>query len=198
MYISIISDTSILSNLLNLLSSVKSFSEEELSIIQSKFHSKVIKKHEFLLKDGAVCNDVALIQKGSLVLSQTLESGSTMVLDFFTEGDLVADYYSFLKKVPALTDIQAIQNSTLLVVNRTDIIFLLDTIPNFQKFRYQLAEQSFIRLAEKIKQSGLSPSEKYALLRQNKPEVIEEFPQYMIASYLGISPEWLSKLRARK
>lgn len=185
-------------NLSNLLSSDTSFSEEELKIIQSKFHPKTIKKNGYLLKEGVISNEVALIIKGTFVLSQTLDSGSIIVLDFFMEGDLVCDYYSFLKNTPAKTDIKALQNSSLLIIKRKDIDYLLDTIPNYQKFGRQLAEQSFLRLAEKMKQSGLSPSEKYASLLQNKPEVIEQFPQYMIASYLGISPEWLSKLRVKK
>lgn len=186
-----------MTTLANLLSINKSFSKEELVIIESKFHSITIKKNDFLLKQGAICNEVALVVEGSFVLTQATESGSTIVLDFFMGGDLVCDYYSYLKSSPAITDIKALQNSSLLTIKRQEIDFLLDSIPNFQQFSRQLAEQSFVRLAERLKQNGLSTSAKYASLLQNKPEVIQQFPQYLIASYLGVSPEWLSKQRAK-
>jgi len=180
------------------LSSSADFSKEELEIIQSKFRPVTINKNEYFLQEGAVCHQVALILEGPLVLSQPMEHGSDVVLDFFVPGNLISDYYSYLKASPTVTNIKALKVASLMVINRADIEELLATILNFQKFARQLAEQSFLRLAEKVKQGGLPPSERYEWMLHNKPDIIRQFPQYMIASYLGMSPEWLSKLRGKK
>lgn len=185
-------------DLTNFLSKYINFSKQELEIIQSKFYPKILEKNTYFLKQGVVCQEVALILQGTLVLSQTLDSGSDIILDFFVSGNLISDYYSYLKNTPSTTNIKVLNSTSLLVIKKKEINELLKTIPNFQIFGRHLAEQSFLRLAEKGKQNGLPPSERYAWLLHNKPEIIEQFPQYMIASYLGISPEWLSKLRAKK
>ncbi|WP_025739904.1 Crp/Fnr family transcriptional regulator [Aquimarina pacifica] len=175
-----------------------SFSEKELEIINNKYCEVTIDKNDFFLREGEVCKKAAFIINGSCILSQTLNTGDVLVLDFFTEGDMISDYYSFLKNTPTDTNIKALEKTTLLIISKKDIDYLLQTIPNYQKFGRIIAEQSFIRIAEKVKRSGLSAFERYQLLIREKPIIAKKFPQYMIASYLGISPEWLSKIRAKK
>lgn len=174
------------------------FTEEELTIISTKFYQKTFLKNEFFIEEGEICDKIAFIENGSLILSQTLETGNEMILDFFTSGNLISDYYSFLKNQITDTHIKALSNVTLLVINKKDIHQLFDSIPNFQKLGRLLAEKYFIELAEHLKSTGLSHIERYERLIHKRPRIFDEFPQYMIASYLRISPEWLSKIRAQK
>lgn len=174
------------------------FSKEELETIASKFKRQTIGKNDFFLTKGQVCKKAAFVENGSLTLSQTLEDGNQQILDFFTAGDMISDYYSFLKDSKSEANIRAHKASTLLVISKTDVELLLETIPNYQKLGRLLAEEYFMQLAEKIKGSSLPPLDRYERLVEQKPVIFESFPQYMIASYLGIRPEWLSRVRAQR
>lgn len=174
------------------------FSKEELEIITKRFNKQIIEKNKLFLREGEICKKVAFIESGVLTLSQTFDTGNEHILDFFIPGDMTSDYYSFLKKLPSDANITALKETSLLVITKKDIDFLFETIPNCQKLGRLLAEEYFMQLAEKLKSSSLPPLERYELLIKQKPMVFENFPQYMIASYLGIRPEWLSKIRAQK
>jgi CRP-like cAMP-binding protein len=174
------------------------FSPEELDIIVSRFERQVIEKNKLFLGEGEICKKVAFVESGTLILSQTLDSGDEHILDFFMQGNMISDYYSFLRNIPCDANIKALKESSLLVMSKKDMEFLYKTIPNYQKLGRILAEESFIQLAESLKNASLPPIKRYERLIERKPMIFENFPQYMIASYLGISPEWLSKLRAKK
>lgn len=174
------------------------FSTEELNIIASKFERQTIAKNQLFLKEGEPCLKVAFVESGTLILSQTLDKGDEHVLEFFTSGNMMSDYYSFLRNIPSDANIRALKESSLLVMSKTNMISLYDVIPKYQMLGRILAEESFMQLAERLKSASLPPIERYERLVQHKPVVFESFPQYMIASYLGIRPECLSKIRAKK
>jgi CRP-like cAMP-binding protein len=174
------------------------FSQEELDIILSRFERQVVEKNKLFLREGEICKKVAFVESGTLILSQTLDSGEEHILDFFTSGSMISDYYSFLRNIPSDANIKALKESSLLVLDKKDMEFLYKTIPNYQILGRILAEESFIQLAENLKNASLPPIERYERLIERKPMIFDCFPQYMIASYLGIRPEWLSKIRAKK
>jgi len=174
------------------------FSKEELDLIASKFDRQIIEKNKLFLREGEICKKVAFVESGALTLSQTIDTGDEHILDFFTSGNIISDYYSFLKSIPSETNIKALKESSLLVISKKDMDSLYKTIPKYQKLGRILAEESFMQLAEILKNASLPPIKRYERLVQQKPMVYENFPQYMIASYLGIRPEWLSKIRAKK
>ena len=173
------------------------FSVDELAIIGAKFHEKTIPKGHTFLGEGAICEQVAFVREGSLYLSQIQEDGTERLLDFFTPGDFVSDYYSYLTRSETDTRITAYRASTLWTLHRRDALTFYDTLPTYQALGRILAEKAFIQLATSIKSMGHKPIERYQLLATQRPQVIQTFPQYMIASYLGMSPEWLSKIRGR-
>jgi len=174
------------------------FTADELDIIGTKFQEETIDENELFLRAGEICNKIALIASGRFILAQSSPLGNERILDFFIAGELIADYYSLLKKLPADSNIRALKKGHLYVIHKKELESLLDTMPSFQILGRKLAEESFVRLAESIKSSSLSPKERYQLLIDNKPEIVQGFPQYMLASYLDMSPEWLSKIRNKK
>jgi len=174
------------------------FSQEELDIIVSRYEKQVITKNKIFLREGEICKKVAFVENGTLILSQTLATGDEHILDFFTSGNMISDYYSFLRNLPSDAYIKALKESSLLVLDKKDMEFLYKTIPNYQKLGRFLAEEKFMQLAESLKNASLLPIERYWHLIERRPMIFENFPQYMIASYLGVSPEWLSKIRAKK
>ena len=174
------------------------FSKEELDIIASQFERQFIEKNELFLKEGEVCKKIAFVESGTLTLSQTLDTGNEHILDFFTSGEMITDYYSFLKNIPSEANIKALKKASLLVITQEKTDFLYNTISNYQKLGRILSQHAFIQLAESLKYTSLPPIDRYERFIKQKPWVFENFPQYMIASYLGISPEWLSKIRTKK
>ncbi len=183
---------------LDFLSQHVDFTPEELEIIREYFHEQIINKNDLFLKEGDICTSVAYIRNGTLILSQVNDNGNEQVLDFFSTGDLVSDYVSFLKNSPADTSIRALKNSKLLIITKNDLHHLYETMPNFQKLGRLLAEKYFLVFAHKLKTVSLPPLIRYEQLISQKPNIFDEVPQYLIASYLGISPEWLSKIRSQK
>jgi CRP-like cAMP-binding protein len=174
------------------------FSADELGIIGGFFYERTIRKNEFFLKEGDICSTIAYIKEGSLILSQVNENGNEQVLEFFFSGELISDYVSFLQDAPADTGIRALKDSTLLVLNKTDLHYLYDTIPGFEKLGRVLAEKHMLKMAHKLKTRSLQPIIRYESLLKERPYIFDQVPQYLIASYLEISPEWLSKIRSQK
>jgi len=173
------------------------FTLEELKSINQFFHNQTIVKNELFLKEGDICNTIAYIEDGTLILSQVSENGNEQILDFFSAGDFVSDYVSFLTNSPADTSIKALKNSHLLTLTKKHLHHLYGIMPNFQKLGRLLAEKYLLDFAQKLKTSSLPPIIRYEQLITQNPNIFKEVPQYMIASYLGISPEWLSKIRSK-
>ena len=174
------------------------FSSDELESIKKFFFKQTIRRNELFLKEGDICNSVAYVENGYLILSQVSESGSEQILYFSSPGDLISDYISFLRDRPTDTRIRALNDSSLLVINKEDIYHLYETMFNFQKLGRIIAEIYLVDFANKLKTDSLPPLLRYDQLIAQKPDIFEQVPQYMIASYLGISPEWLSKIRSKK
>jgi CRP-like cAMP-binding protein len=174
------------------------FSSKDLTVIEELFYEQTIRKNEFFLKEGDICNTIAFIKEGSLILSQVNENGIEQVLEFFFSGELISDYVSFLQDSPADTGIRALKDSTLLVISKKNLHYLYKTIPGFEKLGRLLAEKHMIKMAKKLKTRSLQPIIRYESLLNERPHIFDQVPQYLIASYLEISPEWLSKIRSQK
>jgi len=177
---------------------LQAFSADELRQVMALFQRQQLVKNELFLAEGTVCKKVAFIETGAFTLSEMRPDGKEKMLDFFMQNDFLTDYYSFLQQTPATTNIRAQKDASLLVITKSEIDQLYERFPHLQQIGRRLAEGAFIRLADKLKSSHLTPFARYQKLLHEKPEVFETFPQYMIASYLDMSPEWLSKIRAQK
>lgn len=174
------------------------FTEVELDQLQQLAKPDQIKKGEYLIKQGQVCDKLFFVSQGIFKLGYTNEAGEEIVLDFIFQNSFAVDYVSFLLQRPTELNIIAIKDSQLLSFDRKSIHTLYEKGIHFQKMGRLISEFYFIRFAERIKENSLPPKERYDKLVNTNGELIQEIPQYLIASYLGISPEWLSKLRAKK
>lgn len=174
------------------------FTEVELDQLQQLAKPDQIKKGEYLIKQGQVCDKLFFVSQGIFKLGYTNEAGEEIVLDFIFQNSFAVDYVSFLLQRPTELNIIAIKDSQLLSFDRKSIHTLYEKSIHFQKMGRLISEFYFIRFAERIKENSLPPKERYDKLVNTNGELIQEIPQYLIASYLGISPEWLSKLRAKK
>ncbi len=174
------------------------FNEAELNQLSELAKPQQLKKGEYLISKGQVCDKLYFVTNGIFKLGYTNETGEEVVLDFIFQNSFAVDYVSFLLQRPTELNIIAIKDCQLLSFERKSILMLYEESIKFQKMGRLISEFYFIRFAERIKENSLPPKERYDKLVSTNGELIQEIPQYLIASYLGISAEWLSKLRAKK
>ena len=182
-----------------LIENINSFvdiSEHESELVISYFKPKMIAKKEFLLNKGEVSNHMRFIAKGCLrsyILDNKVQEH---ILQFGIKGWWINDLYSYLSKKPATHFVQAIQSSTVLQIHRDSLEKLYNQVPSLERFfriKFQIAYTS---LQERhLDEMSLTAKERYEDFQKKYRDIEQSVPQYMVASYLGITPEHLSSLR---
>lgn len=180
----------------NSIEPIISLSEEEWKLLDNYISCKELKKNDYFLKAGEVCNSIALVCQGILIYSKELNNADEITTDFGIEGDWVTDNYSRLNNSPSLLNIKALTNSQILVIPQKDLSVLYDKIPKLEKFGRVLMEKAFVKITQlSIDLQSLSSKERYLKLLNNNPEIFQRIPLYHIANYLGIAPKSLSRIR---
>lgn len=170
---------------------------ETLELFCAKLHPKDLPKKEFLVRQGETCRHIAFINEGLLRLYYDVE-GVEHVRQFHFERSFCSEYQSFLTEKPAQMSLQALEDSELLLISHADLHALFRLSKEFERIGRVLAEQSFIFVSQRFASMLLEPpEERYQILVRERPKVVQRVPQYMIASYLGITPEALSRIRKR-
>ncbi|MBC7921591.1 MAG: Crp/Fnr family transcriptional regulator [Ferruginibacter sp.] len=172
-------------------------SDEEFAYFLTFLKEKTLQKKEFLLRAGEVCNHVAFIRQGCLRYYY-VKNGVEHNGQFFFEGSWLGEYYSFLSRKPALQFIDALEDAQLWLLHHDHLHRLYREIPRFESFGRAMAENVVIG-SQRRTASFLfdSPEERYLNLLRERPKVMERIPLHHIASYLGIKPESLSRIRKR-
>ncbi|GAB2583371.1 Crp/Fnr family transcriptional regulator [Spirosoma areae] len=154
-------------------------------------------KYEHYLRAGEVCTHIAFINQGCLRYYY-LKDGSEFNGQFFFEGSWIGEYQSFLTGKPSIQYFDALENAELLVMQHRDLQKLYTDLPKFERFGRVLAEN--VVIGSQYRTASLlfdTPEERYLKLISDRPKVVERIPLHHIASYLGIKPESLSRIRKR-
>lgn len=168
---------------------------EEHEFIRSCFKVKTLNRREILHDTNAVCENVYFIERGIIRYFQ-IENGQEVTGQFFFEGGWYTDLESFLSNSYSRQTAQAIESSSLLSISKSDLGKLYTEVPKFERFGRLLAEQAFIGLRQKTDNlTLLDAKQRYLNLLKQRPKVIEKVPQHYIASFLGIKPQSLSRIR---
>lgn len=158
---------------------------------------KHFKKKEFLLQEGKVCNKIFFINSGCMRAFYNVE-GVENTVQFFFADSWYTDYESFLTGKPAIENMQALEPCEIVQFNKEGLYKLYETYPVFHSVGRVMAENAFMALSKLNKMlTNEEPEERYLNLFKNRPEIVEKIPQHYIASYLGIKPESLSRIRKR-
>jgi CRP-like cAMP-binding protein len=171
--------------------------ESEMNYLSPLIKTETFEKGSFYIKWGQLCNKVSFINEGLFKMLMIDNDGKEKIIDFLGASQFVTDYISFLNRKPTDCEIVALKSSIVESINFTDLQKIYEHTANFQKIGRLLAEQNFIRFAERIKNLTMPPQERYRILCENS-NLVQDVPQYMIASYLGVSAEWLSKIRSKE
>lgn len=172
-------------------------SDEEWNLLKPNLRIKYLSKGEKLQVEGDVCNDVTFCNKG-LLKSYHLKDGKEYVEAFFSQNEYMSDYCSFLLRQPSKLYIEALEDCELVLLDYDAVQLLYSRVDNFQKFGRLMAEFLFTQIS--LRNNSLlfeTPEERYLKFSKNRPDLLQRAPQYMIASYLGVTPEALSRIRKR-
>jgi len=170
--------------------------DEEFSISAKYFVPKSLKKHQFLLNEGDVCKNLGFVNNGCL-REYTIDSkGTEHIIQFAIEDWWVSDLHSFLSGLPATYNIDAIQDSEVLLLEKSAREELLDNCPKMERFFRLLLESNYVATHNRINDTlSTSAEERYLKFIKTYPKLFEQVPQNQIASYLGITPQSLSRIR---
>jgi CRP-like cAMP-binding protein len=172
--------------------------ENEVALIKDHLMPKKLRKKQYLLQEGDICKSFAFVEKGALRSYTLDEAGGEHIMQFALEGWLIADLSSFLTGEPADYNIDALQDSELVLITRKVHDELLLTMPKYGDwFRIQITN-AYIALQRRINAAiSLTVEERYNKLTSLYPDIVQRVPQHMIASYMGLTPETLSRARKR-
>ncbi|HEY1024014.1 MAG TPA: Crp/Fnr family transcriptional regulator [Sphingobacteriaceae bacterium] len=169
---------------------------EEEEICKTLFVPKKLRKKQYLLQQDDICKNLTFIEKGVLRLYSLDEAGNEHILQFGLEGYWIADMYSFISQEPSTYNIDAVEDAELLLISHKDIELLYERVPKFERYFRILGQNNILTLHRRLTGSlSYTAEEKYLQLLANFPTIVNRVPQHMIASYLGITRETLSRIR---
>ncbi|MBI1223415.1 MAG: cyclic nucleotide-binding domain-containing protein [Bacteroidetes bacterium] len=175
------------------------FSDAELDAFIAKMELIKLEKKKFILEEGEICHHQYFLLEGLVHTFYLDQDGNERTSSFALENWWFTSLESYIKQSPSFYSIQTIEPCVFLKIAKTDLDALFDTIPNLEKFFRLMAQNMVIALQRRtdIYQKMIS-KERYEYFRRNFPEFFQRVPQYLIASYLEITPEYLSSLRNSK
>jgi CRP-like cAMP-binding protein len=171
-------------------------SEEDKKVFTSLIIPKKLRRKQYLLQEGDPCKYTAFVSKGALRSYTLDEKGNEHIVQFAVEGWYIADLYSFITGEPATYNIDAIEDSELLLITRQAQNELMAKVPQYEKFLFLQIQSAYVALQRRLTAMiSMTTEEKYTRLIKTYPDIVQRVPQHMIASYLGLTPETLSRAR---
>lgn len=172
--------------------------ENDIAIIKAHLTPKKLRKKQYLLQEGDVCKFVAFVEKGVLRSYTIDEKGTERIIQFALEGWLISDLYSFLTAEPATYNIDAIEDCELVLISKTAHEDLLRTVPKYETWIRLQITSAYIALQKRLTSIiSLALEERYENFTSIYPHILQRVPQHMIASYMGLTPETLSRVRKK-
>jgi CRP/FNR family transcriptional regulator, anaerobic regulatory protein len=158
-----------------------------------------VKKKEHLLQEGQICNTLYFILKGCARQYIINPKGTEQTLQFAVENWWITDYLSYHNTTPSHFYIQTVENCELIAIEKGTLESLLIEIPKLERYFRIVSQKSFGAAQMRIKfLFTMSAEERYHHFKNQNPEFVQRVPQYMLASYLDFSAEFMSKIRAGK
>lgn len=178
------------------ISAIITVSEEEFDYFKTLFVLKKLRKRQYFLQEGDVCKYQAFVEKGLLRSYTVDEKGSEHILQFASEGWWMADLSSYLTNEPSFLNIDALEEVQLLLLTKPSWEQAMKKIPALEHYFRIIIQNHLVSTQKRLLQSlAETAEEKYNRFLATYPECVQRVPQHMIASYLGVTRETLSRIR---
>ncbi|PWN71651.1 cyclic nucleotide-binding protein [Chryseobacterium phosphatilyticum] len=186
----------------SLISYFKSFiplSKEEIEVLDERITERRMKRKQFILQENEICRYYTFVVSGCFKMYSVDNNGGEHNLQFAAENDWIVDIDSFHNKKPSKVYIVALETSVVLQIEKNDLWYLYTYYPKFDRNFRVIIEQKFIELQNRVLQNiSATGDEKYEFFIRQYPHLANRLPNTQIASYLGITPQFLSKIRQKR
>lgn len=173
--------------------------DEEKEHFTSLLEAQTLERNEFILQQEDACSYINFVNNGTLRAFFLSPNGKESTLMFAVKDWWITDMYCFLNDLPAMVNIQAVERSDILKLARKDMVGLYDKIPSFNKFFRILMQNAYCReQLRMIENLSLPALDRYENFIQKYPQIAKQVPLKHIASYLGVTPEFLSAIRSNR
>lgn len=173
-------------------------SANDLDIFCSHFQQKEIKKKDFLLTQGSICKFEGFVLEGCFRIFTIDKKGNENILYFAVKDWWLMDIDSFMNQSPSDLNIQALEDSTVLLINRTDKLALFESIPVVEKLFRVMSQKALVAWQRRlIRNKSQTAKNRYKFFINNYPNIVSKLSDKQTASYLGITHEFLSKIKSQ-
>lgn len=184
--------------LFDYISQYVALTEDDRHLLQESTRYRKYLKGQYLVQQGDICQSESFVVKGCLKTFHMDREAQEHIVAFAIENWWTADLGSFITQTPADYNVQCIENSEVIQFHRDNIEELFIRIPVLERFFRIIIQNAYVSSEKRIVRNfSLPAKERYLLFREHYPEIEQRVPQYMIASYLGITKEFLSKIRSQ-
>jgi CRP-like cAMP-binding protein len=172
-------------------------SSNDTGLIHELFQKVTIQESEYWLKEGDICRQLAFIEKG-LFRFYMNEDGKEITHFFASEGDFACNYESLLKFSPSRKNIQAIEKTTVWTISQQNLEIFYKKAEQGERFGRLLMEKELLdTITRFLEQYTHTPEQRYLDFLSKYADLQQRIPQYYIASYIGVQPQSLSRIRKR-
>lgn len=174
-----------------------SLSEQEIKLLQVSVDKKIYNKNEIIFTEGKISDEIYFVTKGCVRLFYNVD-GNDKTAFFYTEGQFICAGESYTFNIPASENYQAVEQTEIFIFTKSKIDVLLKEVPKFEVIA-RIATENELITCQKVIASFVTKSaeERYIELLDSQGELFHRVPQQYIASFLGVSPETLSRIKAR-
>ena len=176
-----------------------SLSPDQEKLLISKIKYRKVNRKDFLLKEYEVCSCYYFVTKGCLRFYRNTDNGFEQILQFAISGWWLSDFQSFETQKASEYFIQAVQNTEMLILHRSDYQQLFSEVPELNTYFRLMMQKAYTASLKKMELILCeSAEERYLQFINSFPDFVQIVPQYMLASFLGFTPQFMSMLRAKK
>lgn len=171
--------------------------DQDVSILEKHVKVRKYLKNQYIVQQGDVCKFESFIVSGCAKTFFIDPEGNEHVAMFAIENWWTADLGSFIAQAPADYNVQCLENTTVVQFSFDDLQYLYTAIPQLERFFRLIIQNAYVASQKRLVQNfSLSAKERYLFFQKQYPEIEQRVPQYLIASYLGITKQFLSKIRS--
>lgn len=174
-----------------------SLSAEDKKKIAERFLIQEVQRKEVLIHEGQIARDVAFVLSGCLRSYSVDENGFEHILQFAPADWWITDMYSFISQKPAYLNVEVISAGSVALLSREDQIVLFNEVPALERYFRIITENALVSTRQRlIDNLSLTARQRYQHFCETYPSLVHDIPQKLIASYIGVTPEFLSKMRS--